>query len=458
MLRVRRTCRGSRSAPRWFVVAGVGAALAGTGCSDSASLPSVPVIAIPPEVTAWIEGNVVPFDGAHLSLPHDDLAFLPDVVGDARLVALGENTHGTRDFFEMKARVLRFLVEEMGFDTFGIEATWPEARRLDRYVRTGEGDPEVLLTGLYFWTWRTESVLEMIEWMRAHNEVGGDIGFHGVDMQYPGMALHNVREYFESVDPPRAAEIAEDLDCLGRHANDASGRMTGNYGNQPDEYQTECETAMEGVRAVLEDNREIYEAAGGEDAFAVAHQSLRVAFQFHLMVVGRQHRDESMAENTVWVHERQGPDSRMVLWAHNYHVSTAMGAQGYWLRRTYGDDMVVIGFSHQRGRFTAFGQRGSEFTGLGEFELDPPLGGSWEHYFSSASAPRFLLDLRVPDSVGSSWLFGERQSRSIGCCFDPDNPSRYWYPTRLADLFDVIIHFQNTRPTTVIDSRYPSDF
>ena len=108
------------------------------------------------------------------------------------MVALGENTLGTRDFVEMKALILRFLVEEMEFDAFAIEATFPESERLDRYVRTGEGDSARLLTGLYFWTWRTESVLEMIEWMRSHNASGGDVGFYGFDMQFPGMAMWNV--------------------------------------------------------------------------------------------------------------------------------------------------------------------------------------------------------------------------------------------------------------------------
>ena len=97
--------------------------------------------AVPPEIAAWVEANALPFDGTHLSLPHTDIDFLRDLVGDARIVALGENTHGTRDFFEMKARILRFLVEEMGFNTFAIEATWPESLLVDRYVRTGEGDP-----------------------------------------------------------------------------------------------------------------------------------------------------------------------------------------------------------------------------------------------------------------------------------------------------------------------------
>ena len=160
------------------------------GCQEDAAVgtvPQFPLPILPPDpVPPWLDANVHPFDGSHLSLPHTDLEFFRDIVGEARVVSLGEGTHGTRDFFEMKARILRFLVEEMGFNTFAIEATWPESRRLDHYVRTGEGDPRALLSGLYVWTWNTASVLEMIEWMRAHNEAGGDVGFHGFDMQSPG--------------------------------------------------------------------------------------------------------------------------------------------------------------------------------------------------------------------------------------------------------------------------------
>ena len=200
-----------------------------------------PLPEIPAVVTDWIEANAHPFDGSHLSLPHTDLEFLRDLIGDARIVALGENTHGTRDFFEMKARILRFLVEEMDFDAFVIEATWPEARRVDHYVRTGEGDAHTFLSALYFWTWRTESVLEMIEWMRDHNEAGGDVGFHGNDMQSPGMALHNVRGYFETVDPDAAPDVTERLHCLTRVANDHTGRSPSvGYDDQSESYRTNC--------------------------------------------------------------------------------------------------------------------------------------------------------------------------------------------------------------------------
>ena len=446
-------------------------ALGSFACGEKAATPGAPATPLPPPPPspaaygAWLDANVEPFDGSHLSLPHDDLDFLRDLVGDARIVALGENTHGTRDFFEMKARILRFLVEEMDFDTFAIEATWPESRRLDTYVRTGVGDPAVLLSGLHFWTWRTESVLEMIEWMREHNEGGGDVGFHGVDMQHPGMALHLVREFFRTTDPAMLDTVADDLDCLARFANGPNHLApTPRYEDQTAAHLAECGASLESVRERLTANRERYATASGADAFEIALRSLRVAFQYHLQAVEEQWRDESMAENTVWLSERIGPEGRMVLWAHNSHVSTQPGAQGYYQRQAFGDDMVVIGFSHETGSFTAVGYEGTfwqpevRYTGRDEFELPTPVEGSFEAIFATASVPRFVLDLRrPPGESGSAWLMEPRGFHSIGCCFNPAQPEDFYNPnTPLSDWYDAIIHFESTRPTAFLPYRPPT--
>ena len=452
----------------------VGPAL-GAGCgreaaSSSPSSPSVPAplppppppVPVPEEVEAWLDANVHPFAGSHLSLPNQQLEFLRNVVGDAWIVALGENTHGTRDFFEMKARILRFLVEEMNFDTFAIEATWPEARRLDRYVRTGEGDARELLSGLYFWTWNTESVLEMIEWMRAHNEAGGDLGFHGVDMQSPGMALYLVREYIRTVAPESEALMAERLDCLGRFANDHRGwRPSLRYRDQTDEYRTECGASMEAVRQHLIEKQAEYELAEGEDAFAVTLRALRVAFQYHLRATGTQSRDESMAENTAWLSDRIGPDGRMVLWANNLHVSTWESWQGRYQREVFGDDMVVLGFTHEYGRLTAFRAQESGRCAwpLQEFYLDDPVPDSYEAYLAGASAPEFVLDLRnLEREPGNEWLFESRLFRASGACYSKDLAERYWQRRSIMEGFDGVIHFETTRPTRVLPFRYPSSF
>ncbi len=461
----RRSIRG-----RWTAAAAaLGALLAAPACEDPGSA-TVPAQAtrggaseapIPEVVANWIDDNAHPFEGSHLSLPHTGLEFLRDLVGDARIVALGENTHGTRDFFEMKARILRFLVEEMGFEAFVIEATWPEARRLDHYVRTGEGDALALLSGLYFWTWRTESVLEMIEWMRDHNEAGGSVGFHGNDMQSPGMALHNVLEYFRTVDPDAASAVMTELLCLNYFANNHRGQSPSpGYPDQSNAYRTNCRTDLDRVRSRLLDKEDDYAAVSGQDAFEVALQSLRVALQYHLMISGEQGRDESMAENTIWIANQLGPESRVVVWAHNYHVSEQPGAQGFYMRSWFGDDLVILGFSHETGQFTAVGQDGSDYTGLDEFTLRPATAGSFERYLSSASHARFFLDLRDrdPTSPATSWLSESLLFRSIGCCYDPARPSNYSYSHALASWFDIIIHYEATRPTVLLPVRYLDGF
>ena len=447
----------------------LGASCGREAAPSSPSLPAAPrpgpppaPVPVPEEVKAWLDANVHPFSGSHLSLPTGDLDFLRDLVGDARIVALGENTHGTRDFFEMKARILRFLVEEMDFDTFAIEATWPEARRLDRYVRTGEGDPRELLSGLYFWTWNTESVLEMIEWMRAHNEAGGDLGFHGVDMQYPGMALHLVREYVREVDPESERLMTDRLACLTLFANDHRGRFPNlRYGDQTNAERVECGMSLEAARRFLTEKQEAYELAAGEEAFAVARQALRVAFQYHLNATGVQWRDESMAENTIWLSDRIGPSGRMVLWAHNFHVATVAPLQGHYQREAFGDDMVVLGFTHEHGRLTAFLARESgSCTGpLQQFDLEDPIPNSYEAYLAGASAPEFVLDFRdLENEPGNAWLFESRPFRRSGACYSEDLAERFWFPIPVRERFDGIIHFETTRPTTVLPFRYPSSF
>lgn len=140
------------------------------------------------EQLAWVTQRAIPFRTEEPSTVTDDLMPLKQVIGDARIVALGEGTHGTREFFKMKHRLTQFLAQEMGFTVFAIEANMPEARRVNAYVLRGEGDPRQALAGMYFWTWNTQEVLDMIEWMREYNASGARrIEFWGFDMQTPGV-------------------------------------------------------------------------------------------------------------------------------------------------------------------------------------------------------------------------------------------------------------------------------
>lgn len=158
----------------------------------------------------WVRERAVVLDADEAGSGFEDLAPLKQMVGGARIVSLGEPTHGTRECFQMKHRLLEFLASEMGFTIFSIEASLPEAFRLNEYVLQGRGDPAELIRGMHFWTWSTQEVLAMVEWMRAFNERRGDRGpvrFTGFDMQYTEAAMQNVRTFVAVHDENMLAEI-----------------------------------------------------------------------------------------------------------------------------------------------------------------------------------------------------------------------------------------------------------
>src|ERR1700730_5178392 len=147
-------------------------------------------------VVEWIGANAVRLQTPEAGHGFADMQPLKKMIGNARIVSLGEATHGTREFFQLKHRMLEFLATEMGFTIFSIEANMPEAYKLNDYVLNGQGDPAKLLKGMYFWTWNTQEVLDMVLWMREFNKSGkGRVQFTGFDMQTPTVALQIVREY-----------------------------------------------------------------------------------------------------------------------------------------------------------------------------------------------------------------------------------------------------------------------
>lgn len=415
----------------------------------------------PSPESLWLQSHAVRLSHVDPSASLDELEPLRQMVGDARVVALGEATHGTKEFFQMKHRILRFLVERMGFTAFAIEASWPEANRIDRYVRAGEGNPEVLLSGLYFWTWNTREVLDMIQWMRQQNAAGRQVGFYGFDMQYPGMAIDNVLQFVRVVDSRAAAEFEQHLACLSVHANDARGQfpMPG-YAAQPQAYRDACLADLSWVETALAERQVAYGARSSEADWARAARSARVAVQYEQMRSGRVTRDASMADNASWLLDQLGPQGKIVLWAHNGHVWTGSGAMGHQLRQAFGRQLFVLGFDFALGNFTGVRYSGSSYQGLGVLSVERPVASSYEEYFAAAEIPEFLLDLRGHDlqSADSRWLAGPRSFRSIGCCYDPGAASSYWSQARLPDLFDAIVFFETSSPSILLPFQYPAAF
>lgn len=439
-------------------------------CGEAASGPAAPAAPSSPdiatEIVQWLDSNIVPFETVEPGDDRTDLAALAEIVGDARIVALGEATHGTREFFRMKHRVVDYLVREKGFTLFAMESTWPEMNRIDDWVkgRRARAEAEVLLSGQYFWTWNTNSVLDLLFWARGYNETVDatrSVSVVGFDMQFPGMAIHNVVTYLEAIDPAGATFAATSYECVD--ANDPRGSFAARYRDRNESYQAGCRAEIDAVFDYLVTNRGTLEAASSREAFAVALQSARLVQQFEDMEAHRvpDPRDRYMAENVEWLLRQAPPGTKAILWAHNFHVSTTPGAMGGFLRASHGSDLVTVGFDFDRGRFTAvtIADDGS-FTDLQTHALGPAPLGSYESYFRAARQPLFFLDLRGVDlaTPATSWLAGPRLFRSIGCCYAPSSPSRFLGSVRLPNLFDVMIFIEQSSPTSVRPHAPPDAF
>ena len=372
--------------------------------------------AAPKEVVDWFRRGAVPLLTAEPSHGFDDMRPVREIVGKARIVALGEATHGTREFFQLKHRLLEFLVTEMGFTVFALEANWPESLALNDYVLTGKGDPVELLAGLHFWTCNSQEVLDMVRWMRRYNADAAHtnkVKFFGFDMQFTEVAASNVAAFLRRVDP------------------DAAGRT----GLKPAE-----------VVANLDRNHERYAAITSDGEWRVARQNAVVVRQAAEMA-GSAARDRFMADNVKWILDQEPAGTKIVLWAHNGHVHTGPNAgepvpMGSHLRRMYGDELVTLGFAFNRGSFRASVVGGRR---LDDFTMRPAAPDSLDGVLASTGLPLFLVDLRKAPRSGpvAAWLAQDQRSRQVGSIYS-DDWERTYRRLHVTQSFDLLLFVERT--------------
>lgn len=408
------------------------------------------------EISTWLRENAIPFDTAEPGSSFYDLMPLKEIIGDARIVALGEATHGTHEFFQMKHRILEFLVKEMDFNVFVMEDNWSECNLINDYVHTGQGDPAELLKRLKYRSRNAQEVLNMILWMRDHNENPGDaplVSFFGFDMSDPTMAMDNVIEYLQKVDPEAVAYVDSLYVPFHPYMTDYQSRL--DYYKTPQSVKNLCRENVQEVYDFLSSRQTAYEKASSPKEFAFTLQSARICVQAEDMYSGDYGaRDQYMAENVVWLLNQVDPNAKIILWAHNYHVGvnftygTSMGA---YLREQYDDEMVIFGFMFYSGSFNAFTMNKPSQRNLTVHHVEPPPENSYEYYFHSTAMLRLFLDLRgiQPGSPATDWLVEPHSFRSIGKGYDESNPLLFFQVAALPQVFDVIIYFQDTSPSVL---------
>jgi erythromycin esterase-like protein len=413
-----------------------------------------------------IRASAVPLRGGD-----EDWDALLELVGDAPIVLLGEASHGTHEFYRARARITRRLVTEKGFTAVAVEADWPDAYRVNRYVRGAGTDstPEQALGGFKRfpqWMWRNDDVVDLVAWMRAHNDAlpadAPRVGFYGIDLYSMFASIQAVIQYLEGVDPEAARRARQRYGCFHR----AGGEDPQAYGYAAELGITEaCEDeAVRQLQELREQAARMETDGGGmaEDEHFYAEQNARLVknaeeyyrSMFAARVSSWNLRDCHMADtlDALLRHfERKGVAPKVVVWAHNSHLgdasATQMGEEGEWnvgqlARERHGDDARLIGFSTYTGTVTA----ASEWDAPAERKtVRPGMKGSWELLLHQAQLGNFLLPLR-DGPAAEAVMHMERLERAIGVIYKPETERwSHYFNARLADQFDAVIHYDVTR-------------
>lgn len=404
-----------------------------------------------------------------------DFEPLLDRIGDARFVLLGEASHGTHEFYAARAALTQRLIAEQGFTAVAVEADWPDAYRINRYVRGAGsyGSAQAALDGFRrfpAWMWRNTVVRDFVTWLRAYNDAlppgAAQTGFYGLDLYSLFGSMTAVVEYLDRVDRGAAQRARERYACFDHYSDDAA-----TYGYAVGMRQgASCEDAVVRQLTDLLQHAAQYRSDDGrlaDDNFFYAEQNARVVQgaeeYYRSMFRGRASswnlRDRHMADtlDRLAAHlEATGDGAKIVVWAHNSHLgnaaATEMADRGEWnvgqlVREQFGDDAVLIGFSTHNGTVTAASDWDKPPL---RRRVRPGLEGSYEALFHDCHAGDFLLLMDDPDLVQE--LEVPRLERAIGVIYRPDAErySHYFY-ARLPDQFDAVLHFDTTRALGPLD-------
>ena len=397
-------------------------------------------------------------------------------IGEARFALLGEASHGTHEFYYERAEITKRLITEKNFTAVAVEADWPDAYRLNRYVRGASDDVDAVEALADFrrfptWMWRNTVVVEFIEWLRAHNDAlppGAEkVGFYGLDFYSLHASMKAVLQYLEKVDPEAAKLARERYSCF-----DHVGEDTQAYGLMTRlNLSKSCEEEV--VAQLLELQRRAADHVQrdgrlADDDLFYAEQNARLVKNaeayyrsvFLEEVSSWNLRDRHMAETLDALAHlgRRGRRAKIAVWEHNSHLGDARATEtgqrgelnvGQLVREKYGSEAVLIGFTTHQGTVTAASDWGKPAE---RKRVRPALTGSYEALFHAARRDRFLLILNDSDAMVQQ-LAVPRLERAIGVIYRPETERQsHYFHARLPYQFDAVLHFDQTRAVKPLET------
>jgi erythromycin esterase len=416
-------------------------------------------------VIKWTKDNSIQLKTVEAGNGFADLQPLKKILKDVHFVGLGEQTHGTSEFFKFKNRMLQFLVTEMGFRVFTIEASYSACKKVNDYVMGKTDDGAEALNSVGYWMWNTEEVKEMIDWIRAYNKnlpAKSKVKFVGFDFQNNIAGQARLTEYLNRTAPKQAekytALLKADLGQLFEDIVDTSKQKQGT-------------AALENLRRQANDlfvfldlNSPGLEAKSNADEHAEMREFARIivqnidAYYTNGRTATSTLRDLFMADNFRRIVSSEPAGTKFILWTHNGHLATAemygvLPPLGLHLRRFYGQDYYALGFSFNNGAFQArlalpnIIQRSvTAVTPLTKFTFGDAPAGSVEWYLAQTNQKLFIVDFRsaLKNPDVKEWLNEQRPMRLIGTFFEINGENARMAPTIVGKQYDGLFFINTT--------------
>jgi protein-L-isoaspartate(D-aspartate) O-methyltransferase len=383
-------------------------------------------------------------------------------IGDARLVLIGEASHGTSEFYRMRAEITKALIEQKDFDFVAVEADWPDAYRIHDFVthrKRSEPHDWEAFARFPTWMWRNHEVLDFIHWLRDYNlhhrAPHRRVGFYGLDLYSMFTSIQSVLKYLDKVDPKTAAVARVRYGCLtpweGDPATYGRATLSGQYRTCESEVVRMLQELLQDRgRTSLQDGEELFNAQLNAKLVADAEQYYRI--MYYGSDDSWNHRDTHMYDTLKLLLKRQGKTSKAVLWAHNSHLGNAAATQfgkhgqlniGQLCREGYGEQVYAIGQGTDHGTVAA----ASEWEGPMEIKhVRPSHPDSYERLMHLAEMQSFFLPLSQPRHAPMiEALLPRRLERAIGVIYRPESERlSHYFDASLPSQFDEWIWFDAT--------------
>lgn len=348
---------------------------------------------------------------------YSDLKILEKLIGNSKIVGLGESTHGSSEIYKMKDRISRYLISNSSFNIFALEANQPESFLMNDYISINKSDPKTILAGMYFWIWQTEEFLNFIEWLKQYNENHNPkVIFDGFDMQYASGALLQIKKFFSNQQIP-LNEI-EELEKILKQENRGARR-----------YTTKSQKLIGEHISKIKQSNITFQNIAEKERFLQNARIIEQKIQISNMII----RDQFMAENVNWM-MKNNLNPKLIVSAHNYHISKLNSERmGYYINEKYKNDYVNFGFAFYKGSYT-----GSINRQIKSMVAQTAPLGSLESNLNSLDIPVFILDLKSikkENNPLAKWILKDIPMRKTGS----GTENNEFKSTNIVNSFDYLI-------------------